>query len=264
MLRRDLQRHWRDPQYLVSKIALNIVAGLFIGFTFWKANDSIQGTQNRLFVSSSKHFFSHRYENNLASQACFMGMILCAALANQIQVPFIATRNIYEVRERPSRMYSWTALLASQMLSELPWNILGMFPPPLCLSTSSRCLTTSSSGSSLYFLCWFWTVGFASDRGGFTYLMIGIVFPLFYQTFGMWVASMAPSAEVAALLFSFLFSFTINLYALSLTSAARYVLMNEILATVSSSHTLILGGGNGCIARRHLRTSLALSLVKVG
>ncbi|EIM87152.1 pleiotropic drug resistance ABC transporter [Stereum hirsutum FP-91666 SS1] len=170
LLRRDLQRHWRDPQYLVSKIALNIVAGLFIGFTFWKANNSIQGTQNRLF-------------------ACFMGMILCAALANQIQVPFIATRNIYEVRERPSRMYSWTALLASQLLSELPWNILG---------------------SSLYFLCWFWTVGFASDRGGFTYLMIGIVFPLFYQTFGMWVASMAPSAEVAALLFSFLFSFTIN------------------------------------------------------
>lgn len=54
-----------------------------------------------------------------------MGMILCAALANQIQVPFIATRNIYEVRERPSRMYSWTALLAAQLLSELPWNILG-------------------------------------------------------------------------------------------------------------------------------------------
>lgn len=60
-----------------------------------------------------------------------MGVILCAALANQIQVPFIATRNIYEVRERPSRMYSWTALLASQLLSELPWNILGMIQSTL-------------------------------------------------------------------------------------------------------------------------------------
>lgn len=136
LLRRDLQRHWRDPQYLVSKIALNIVAGLFIGFTFWKANNSIQGTQNRLFVRPTRIFCSYRYETNLVLQACFMGMILCAALANQIQVPFIATREIYEVRERPSRMYSWTALLAAQMLSELPWNILGMFLLPSCLSTS--------------------------------------------------------------------------------------------------------------------------------
>lgn len=47
-----MQAHWRDPTYIVSKIALNIVAGLFIGFTFWQAKDSMQGTQNKLFVST--------------------------------------------------------------------------------------------------------------------------------------------------------------------------------------------------------------------
>ena len=72
-------------------------------------------------------------------------------------------RSIYEIRERPSRMYSWTALLASQILVELPWNILG---------------------SSLFFFCWYWTVGFDSSRAGYTYLMYGVVFPLYYTTIG--------------------------------------------------------------------------------
>lgn len=44
-------RHWRDPTYTRAKLALNIVAALFIGFTFFKAKDSIQGTQNKIFVS---------------------------------------------------------------------------------------------------------------------------------------------------------------------------------------------------------------------
>ena len=48
---REAIRHWRDPTYLLAKLALNVVAGLFVGFTFFKAKDSIQGTQNKIFVS---------------------------------------------------------------------------------------------------------------------------------------------------------------------------------------------------------------------
>ena len=48
---REAIRHWRDPTYLLAKLALNVFAGLFIGFTFFKAKDSIQGTQNKIFVS---------------------------------------------------------------------------------------------------------------------------------------------------------------------------------------------------------------------
>ena len=112
-------------------------------------------------------------------------------LSNQLQVPFINMRNIYTIRERPSRMYSWTALITSQILIELPWNILG---------------------STLLFLCWYWTVGFPTARAGYTYLMLGVAMPLYYTTFAQTVAAMAPSAEIAALLFSFLFSFVITLY----------------------------------------------------
>lgn len=192
-MKRDFQRSWRDTEYLIAKFALNIMAGLFIGFTFWRAKGSLQGTQNKLFVRLFLRLTSlvMVLSTLIRSQAIFMGTILSAPLANQLQVPFLHTRNIYEIRERPSRMYSWSALITSQILGEIPLNILG---------------------SSLYFLCWFWTVGFPSDRGGYTYLMLAIVYPLYYTTFGQAVAAMSPNPEIAALLFSFLFSFVINLY----------------------------------------------------
>ncbi|KAI0074337.1 hypothetical protein K474DRAFT_1648129 [Panus rudis PR-1116 ss-1] len=167
---RELQDHWRNPTYLMSKLGLNIVAGLFIGFTFFKAKNTLQGTQNKLF-------------------AIFMATIPSVPLSNQLQVPFIETRTVYEIRERPSRMYSWTALLSAQILAELPWNIVG---------------------STLFFLCWYWTVAFPNSRAGFTYLMFGIMFPLYYTTIGQAIAAMSPNAEIAALLFGFFFSFVLT------------------------------------------------------
>ncbi|KAI0698983.1 pleiotropic drug resistance ABC transporter [Cerioporus squamosus] len=169
LLKRGARAYWRDPTYVISRLALNCAAALFIGFTFFKAKTTIQGTQNHLF-------------------AVFMSLIISVAAANQMQVPYIAMRNIYEVRERHSIMYTWTVLVTSQLLVELPLNILG---------------------SSLYFLCWYWTVGFPSSRAGFTYLVLGICLPLYYSTISQAVGSMSPSPEIAALLFSFLFSFVL-------------------------------------------------------
>lgn len=174
----------------MAKIALQIVGGLFIGFTFWKSKNTQQGTQNKLF-------------------AIFMGLIVSVPVANQLQVPFLNMRSVYEVccrfcfivepclmhvgfkiRERPSKMYHWSALVAAQFLAEIPWNILG---------------------SSLFFVCWYWTVGFPSDRGGYTYLMLSVITPWYYTSFAMAVAAAAPNAEIAGLLYSLLFSFVLNL-----------------------------------------------------
>lgn len=63
LLKRDAEAHWRDPTYLLAKLALNVVGGLFIGFTFYNSKDSQQGTQNKLFVRSSillLVYFTHR------------------------------------------------------------------------------------------------------------------------------------------------------------------------------------------------------------
>ncbi len=107
-----------------------------------------------------------------------------------MHVPYINSRDIFEIRERSSRMYSWATLVTAQILVEIPWNIFG---------------------STLFFFCWYWTVGFPSSRAGYTYLMFGVLFPCYFTTIALAVASMAPSAEIAGLLFNFLFSFVLTL-----------------------------------------------------
>ncbi|EAU85334.2 ABC transporter [Coprinopsis cinerea okayama7 len=167
---RNVQSYWRDPTYLMAKLVLNAFGGLFVGFTFFNAPNTQQGTQNKLF-------------------AIFMITILSVPLASQLQVPFINLRSVYEIRERPSRMYSWTALITSQILIEVPWNILG---------------------SIILFVTWYWTVGFDSSRAGYSFLLLGIIYPIYYTTIGQAVAAMSPNAEIAAMLFSLLFSFVLS------------------------------------------------------
>ena len=120
-----------------------------------------------------------------------MATIVSIPVSNQLQVLFLETRRVYEVRERPSQMYSWTALVTAQFCTELPWNVLS---------------------SVLLFLTWYWTVGFASSRAAYSVLMMGFVFPLYYTSFAQAVAAMAPNAQIAALLFSLLFSFVGTLW----------------------------------------------------
>lgn len=188
LLVRNLTHYWRDPTYLMAKLMLNIVGGLFIGFTFFQRNNSLEGTQNKLFVSIHCRVVC-RILTLILCQAVFMALILSVPLANQLQVVFLNLRDVYEIRERSSRIYSWPALVTSQILVELPWNILG---------------------STLFFFCWYWTVGFPSDRGGYTYLLLGVLFPIYYTTIGQAVAATSPTAEIAGVLFSFLFSFVLT------------------------------------------------------
>jgi ATP-binding cassette subfamily G (WHITE) protein 2 (SNQ2) len=50
LIKRGAESYWRDPTYLMAKLVLNVVGGLFIAFTFYNSKDSQQGTQNKLFV----------------------------------------------------------------------------------------------------------------------------------------------------------------------------------------------------------------------
>jgi len=162
---------WRDPTYVTAKLVLNIAAGLFIGFTFWKTPSTIQGAQNKLF-------------------SVFVILNLSLPSAQQLQIPFIASRMIYEIRERPSKMYSWSAWVTAQILVELPWNVFG---------------------GALFFFCWYWTVGFPTERAGYTFLTLAVLIPVYTTTFGQVTAAMAPTVELAGLLFVSLFSLVLIL-----------------------------------------------------
>jgi ATP-binding cassette, subfamily G (WHITE), member 2, SNQ2 len=119
-----------------------------------------------------------------------MATVLSAPLGSQLHVAFINLRNIYEIREKPSRMYHWSALITSQIIVEVPFNILG---------------------STLFFICWYWTVGYPTSRAGYTYLGYGILFPMYWTTLAQGMASMAGTAEIAGLLYSFVFLFIFTL-----------------------------------------------------
>jgi len=59
------------------------------------------------------------------------------------------------------------------------------------------------------FLCWFWTVGFHSDRAVFTYLMFAVLLPSYYTSLGQAIAAMSPTVEISALLLTFIFAVVI-------------------------------------------------------
>jgi ABC-type multidrug transport system ATPase subunit len=105
VLQRVFQQYWRQPEYVFSKLVLGTVSGLFIGFSFWKADNTQQGFQNALF-------------------SIFLLCTIFNTLVNQIMPRFVAQRSLYEVRERPSRIYSWKVFILSQMVVEIPFQVV--------------------------------------------------------------------------------------------------------------------------------------------
>jgi len=64
------------------------------------------------------------------------------------------------------------------------------------------------SGIALFF-CWYWPVGFPSERAGYTFFMVAVLIPFYYTTVGQAIAAMAPTVGIAGLLFTSLFSFVL-------------------------------------------------------
>ncbi|KAI9569369.1 ABC-2 type transporter-domain-containing protein [Boletus coccyginus] len=167
LVHRGFVCNWRNLVYVYAKLIISVCAGLIIGFTFSGATNSLQGYQDKLF-------------------SVFLVVAIYVALAQQVRSKFLESRTVYEVRERPARMFTWSAFLVSEILNEIPWNMLG---------------------SSLVFFCWYWTSGFDSSGAGFFYFFYCVVFPLYYTTFGLAIMVISPNGIIASALFSLSFSF---------------------------------------------------------
>jgi ATP-binding cassette subfamily G (WHITE) protein 2 (PDR) len=102
---RVFQQYWRMPAYVFAKLALGLTAGLFIGFSFFQADNSQAGMQTAIFF-------------------VFMLTTMFTTLVQQIQPLFVTQRALYEVRERPSKAYSWKAFLMANIIVEIPYQIL--------------------------------------------------------------------------------------------------------------------------------------------
>ncbi|KAF4238141.1 hypothetical protein CNMCM6805_006595 [Aspergillus fumigatiaffinis] len=157
--RRVFQQYWRDPAYIGAKFMLGVVSALFIGFSYFLPGQSIQGVQNRLFSS-------------------FMLTSIFSTLVQQIMPKFVTQRSLYEVRERPSKAYSWVAFVVSNIVVEIPYQtILGV-------------LVWASYYYPIY------GANQSSDKQGLMLLFV-IQFFLFTSTFADLVISSLPDAETA-------------------------------------------------------------------
>ncbi|CCH60690.1 hypothetical protein TBLA_0D01820 [Henningerozyma blattae CBS 6284] len=185
---RLFQQYWRTPDYLWSKFILTAINQLFIGFTFFKADRSMQGLQNQML-------------------SIFMFLVCFNPLLQQYLPSFVQQRDLYEVRERPSRTFSWIAFIVAQIVVEIPWNIL--------------------AGTLAYFI-YYYPVGFYSnaskagqlhERGALFWLYC-IAYYVYIGSMGIFVITWNQVAESAAHFGSLLFTLALSFCGVMVTKEA--------------------------------------------
>ncbi|KKY22769.1 putative abc [Phaeomoniella chlamydospora] len=165
-------QYWRTPSYIYSKTALCLITALFIGFTFFKAQLSLQGLQNQMF-------------------AIFMLFIVFGNLLQQILPQFVTQRSLYEARERPAKTYSWKVFMMSNILVELPWQTVM---------------------AALMYFTWYYPIGLYENTGdsvhirGFLMFLFIWTFLLWTSTMGHMLIAGIDLAETAANIGNLLFS----------------------------------------------------------
>lgn len=174
VLGRVFQQYWRTPSYIWSKAALCVGISLFIGLVFLNAPNTIQGLQNQMF-------------------AIFNILTVFGQLTQQQMPHFVVQRSLYEVRERPSKVYSWKVFMLSQIIVELPWNTLM---------------------AVLMYICWYYPVGLyrnaeaagqMSERGALVFLFLW-AFLIFTSTFTDMVIAGFETAEAGGNIANLLFT----------------------------------------------------------
>ncbi|KAF5634266.1 ABC1 transport [Fusarium sp. NRRL 52700] len=176
VLIRTWKHFWRSPTYIWSKIALIVLSSLYIGFTF-EAKNTIQGLQNQLY-------------------AIFMYMVLFQSLSDQIMPMFLPQRDLYEVRERPSKIYRWNTYILSNIIVEAAWNTLM---------------------AVLIYFTWYYPVGFVRNttsddqaiRGFLVFLYLWM-FMLFTSTFSHAAIVCIATAEEAGVIATLLWMLSIS------------------------------------------------------
>ncbi|KAJ3483199.1 hypothetical protein NLG97_g7364 [Lecanicillium saksenae] len=130
--------------------------------------------------------------------AVFQLLTVFGQIVQQSMPQFIIQRDLYEVRERPSKAYSWIVFMLSQIIVEIPWNaLMGVF----------------------MYVCWYYPVGLyrnaeptdaVHECGALMFLYL-VVFMIFSGTFSTMVIAPFQNAEaggnVANLLYTMMLIF---------------------------------------------------------
>ncbi|KAI9835912.1 MAG: hypothetical protein M1819_001810 [Sarea resinae] len=202
VVKRSFIAYWRTPPYMIGKVMLHIVTGLFNTFTFWMIGERRIDMQNRLF-------------------SIFMTLTIAPPLIQQLQPRFIQFRDIYESRESKSKIYSWVAFCIGAVLVELPYSIFA---------------------GSVYFNCWYWGVGFSrnSYNAGYTWMLL-MLFEVYYVGLGQAIASFAPNEVLASILVPMFFIFVIAFCGVVVPFAALPTFWRRWMYWLSPFHWVVEG-----------------------
>lgn len=171
-MRRTWFYYWRDPDYFVSKLMMNVANALLNGLTFLNSGTNERGAYNRIF-------------------SAFMSLIVGPPLGLQILPRFIALRDIFTLREKASLTYGWVCFVVPAILIELPYAFLT---------------------SSVYWLLWYFPVGYFTEptRAGYSFLMYQL-FSVFAHSLAQLCAALMPSLNASFSANGFFFMF-VNLF----------------------------------------------------
>lgn len=151
---------YRNTDYVNNKIILHIGSALFNGFSFWMIGDQVNDLQLTLFT-------------------VFNFIFVAPGVIAQLQPLFLQRRDVFETREKKSKMYHWMPFVTGLIVSEVPYLIV-------C--------------AVFYFLCWYYTAGLPlnSNRAGAVFFVM-LCYEFFYTGLGQFVAAYAPNAVAATL-----------------------------------------------------------------
>ncbi|KAL0262428.1 ATP-binding cassette transporter snq2 [Diplodia seriata] len=118
--RRAYTDYWRDPDYVLGKVQMNVWMGLVNSLTYLQLGDSLTDTRSKMF-------------------SIFVGVITGPVIALAVEPRFTRLRDHFLARDRDSNTYHWLVFVASAMAVELPWAL---------------------AAGAVYWLLWHFAVGF--------------------------------------------------------------------------------------------------------
>ncbi|KAJ2809410.1 ATP-binding cassette transporter snq2 [Coemansia guatemalensis] len=160
VLQRMFVLYWRSLEYNLTRLSLQIICALVVGFTFFNLSDSSADLQNKVM-------------------AIFLTAVLSVLVINQVQPEFLRQRKYY-ARESSTNQYGWRAFTIAIVLVEWPFAIVAN-----TLFFVAFYWTVGLNG--------------LSDRIGYFFLQYQIL-GLFSVTLGQAIAAFSPNDIVAAMI----------------------------------------------------------------
>ncbi|KAJ5549700.1 hypothetical protein N7461_004398 [Penicillium sp. DV-2018c] len=163
LTQRTCRQFWRTAEYPYSRLYSSFLHALINGLTYLQIGNSATDLQSKAF-------------------SCFLVLMLVPEYINAISMRFIMNRDLWLAREGPSGVYGWVSFCTAQIVSEIPYSVVG---------------------GVVFFLLYYFMVGLPLGfAAGYCFLMFFLFF-LFATSWGQWIAALSSDSMIAATLMPF-------------------------------------------------------------